>query len=226
MNSTYKISIDGPAGAGKTTVAKEVAKRLNFLFISTGGIFRCYAIALKNTINPNDEVINSILSNSVVTITPTGELLLNGKNVTEEAYDPKIAKAASTIAKKKIVREKALKDQRIIAESNNVVMEGRDIGSVVLPDATLKIFLTASLQNRAIRRANQIDINSSNDDITKIKDQIKSRDHQDTTRKIAPLRKPKGSITINSDNLSINEVTDKIISLFNEKISELNRCKK
>jgi cytidylate kinase len=147
----YQIAIDGPGGAGKSTIAQEVAKRLGFLFINTGGMYRCYAIALKDTDLTNIEKVKTILNTNKVTLTPD-RLFLNDKDVTKECYTPTIAMLASKIGTIPAVREKCVKDQQQIALGQSCVMEGRDTTTVVLPNATLKIFLTASLDTRANRR--------------------------------------------------------------------------
>jgi cytidylate kinase len=147
----YQIAIDGPGGAGKSTIAQEVAKRLGFLFINTGGMYRCYAIALKNTDISNLEQIKQVLYNNHVTFTPE-RLYLNGTDVTKECYTASISMLASKIGTIAAVREKCVKDQQKIAEGQSCVMEGRDTTTVVLPNATLKIFLTASIDTRANRR--------------------------------------------------------------------------
>jgi cytidylate kinase len=147
----FQIAIDGPGGAGKSTIAQEVAKRLKFLFINTGGMYRCYAIALKNTNLTNINLVKTVLNNNKVTITPN-RLFLNDKDVTKECYTAPIAMLASKIGTIPAVREKCVKDQQEIARGQSCVMEGRDTTTVVLPNATLKIFLTASLQTRAKRR--------------------------------------------------------------------------
>jgi cytidylate kinase len=150
-NKIYQIAIDGPGGAGKSTIAQEVARRLNFLFINTGGMYRCYAIALKNTDLSDLIAVKTILNTNKVTLTPD-KLYLNDVDVTKECYTPPIAMLASKIGTISAVREKCVNDQRVIAQGQSCVMEGRDTTTVVLPNATLKVFLTASLKTRATRR--------------------------------------------------------------------------
>jgi cytidylate kinase len=147
----FQIAIDGPGGAGKSTIAQEVAKRLNFLFINTGGMYRCYAIALKEIDLSNLELVKTVLNENTVKLTPD-RLYLNDVDVTKECYTAPIAMLASKIGTIKIVRDKCLKDQQEIAAGQSCVMEGRDTTTVVLPNATLKIYLTASLEIRAKRR--------------------------------------------------------------------------
>jgi cytidylate kinase len=148
----YQIAIDGPGGAGKSTIAKAVAKRLNFLFVNTGAMYRCYALTLKNVDLQDIEKIKHILYENEVHLTPDDEIFLNGKNVTKECYSPEISMLASKIGTISVVREKCVKDQQEIAKNQSVVMEGRDTTTVVLPNATLKVFLTASIDTCANRR--------------------------------------------------------------------------
>jgi cytidylate kinase len=147
----YQIAIDGPGGAGKSTIAQAVAKQLGFLFINTGGMYRCYGIALKNTDLTNIEEVKKVLNENKVKLTPD-KLYLNDKDVTAECYTAPIAMLASKIGTIGAVREKCVKDQQAIASGQSCVMEGRDTTTVVLPNATLKIFLIASLDTRAKRR--------------------------------------------------------------------------
>jgi len=213
-NKYYQIAIDGPSGAGKTTIAKKIAEKLNFLFVNTGGMYRCYAIALKDVDLSNELQIQKIMSNNHVSLTPT-KLFLNNKDVTELASSAEISALASKIGTISVVRKKCVADQQEIAKSQNVVMEGRDITTTVLPNATLKIFLTASIQERANRRMKQFPTNEIYESIIEA---MKNRDFQDSHRSISPLIKTPDAIELNSDNKSINEVVDEIIKLFYEKI--------
>jgi cytidylate kinase len=147
----YQIAIDGPGGAGKSTIAKAVAKKLTFLFINTGGMYRCYAIALQGVDLTNLSLVKQIMEQNKVNL-DGDRLLLNDKDVTEQCANPNIAMLASTIGTIGLVREKCVKDQQAIAAGQNCIMEGRDTTTVVLPHATLKIYLTASIDVRAKRR--------------------------------------------------------------------------
>jgi cytidylate kinase len=150
-DKVYQIAIDGPGGAGKSSIAKTIAKKLNILFINTGAMYRCYAIALKNTDLNDLPKVQHILNSNEVTLNGD-DVFLNNKNVTKEAYTPAIAALASKIGTIPIVRKKCVADQQKIASGVSCIMEGRDTTTVVLPRATLKIFLTASLDVRAKRR--------------------------------------------------------------------------
>lgn len=209
----YQIAIDGPGGAGKSTIAQEVAKRLNFLFINTGGMYRCYAIALKETDLTDIEQVKIVLNNNKVMLTPD-RLFLNGNDVTKECYTAPIAMLASKIGTISVVREKCVNDQREIARGQSCVMEGRDTTTVVLPNATLKIYLTASLQTRAKRRWLQ---NNKTDELEQIKKDLQKRDHQDTHRAIAPLTKAPDAIVIDTDNKSFEENVQQVIRAFRLK---------
>ncbi len=217
MNKIYQIAIDGPAGSGKSSIAKLVAKKLNFLFINTGGMFRCYAIALSNADISNESEVQKVLDSSKVDL-EEDQLFLNGQNVTALANSANIGLLASKIATLKIVRDKCLQEQRKIASKKSCVMEGRDTTSVVLPNATLKIFLTASVDVRAERRWKQLNEIKS---LEEIKKEVIARDYQDTHRKIAPLIFTEGCKKIDTDQLTIESSADLIISLFNKEIGNV-----
>lgn len=212
----YQIAIDGPGGAGKSTIAKAVAKKLNFLFINTGGMYRCYAIALQGADLTNLSLVKQIMGQNKVNL-DGDRLLLNDKDVTEQCANPNIAMLASTIGTIGLVREKCVKDQQAIAAGQNCIMEGRDTTTVVLPHATLKIYLTASIDVRAQRRWLQ---NNKTQDIEWIKEDLKKRDYQDMNRKIAPLMKAPDAIEINTDNYSFEQNVQRVIDAFNKKIKE------
>ncbi|MDR1991387.1 MAG: (d)CMP kinase [Mycoplasmataceae bacterium] len=209
----YQIAIDGPGGAGKSTIAQEVAKRLGFLFINTGGMYRCYAIVLKNTDLKNTGLVKLLLEKNKVELTPN-RLFLNGKDVTEECYTPSIAMLASKIGTIPIVRGKCVLDQQEIAKGHSCVMEGRDTTTVVLPNATLKIFLTASLDTRAKRRWLQ---NHQQGSLETIKEQLIERDYQDTHRSIAPLIKAPDAILIDTNHKTFEESVQQVIDAFKLK---------
>lgn len=226
-NNFYSIAIDGPAGSGKSSVAKMIAHDLNWVYISTGNMFRAYAWYL-NSLNINSSE-QAIIANHLNDI----DVILDGQNVfiknnlnnstleiSQEIKTPIIASYASTIATYCEVRNKLLHDQRKIASQTNVVMDGRDIGSVVLPFATLKIYLDASIEARTKRRINElleIDANAifNHDEIYNA---IKQRDYNDMYRKIAPLVCVDDAIVINNDNLDLDQTKELIISYLKKKI--------
>lgn len=213
----YQIAIDGPAGSGKSTIAKLVASELKFKFINTGAMYRCYAITLLNTDLSNADALVYVLSQ--IEIKLAGEkIYLDGRDVTEFANSPEIGAYASKIAKIPVVRQFALEQQRQMASKQSCVMEGRDITSVVLPNATLKVFLTASVEVRAKRRWLQL---KKSEPLEKIEEDIRKRDYQDTHRKIAPLIATPGCKKVNTDYINIVQTVDLIICMFREVIKNV-----
>lgn len=206
------IAIDGPAGAGKSTISKLVAKRLGFEYIDTGSMFR--AIALKVLID-NIDISNSTSIKQLVNNTKLdfvcGDIFLDDKNVSLDIRKPEISLEASKIATNPIIRDFLLELQREIAKNKSVVMDGRDIGTVVLPRANYKFFLTASIDERAMRRFKELDLNSEilYEDV---KNDIIKRDYNDMNRDIAPLKQAKEAILIDSTSMSIGDTVDEIVS--------------
>lgn len=214
----YQIAIDGPSGAGKSSIARDISKKLGFVYINTGAMYRCYSLALINnnvSIEDIDQVMKTLKSNRVELI---GEsVFLNGKDVTDQLNNPKIAALASKIGTIKEVREKCVADQQKIANGINCVMEGRDITSVVLPNATLKVYLDADVKLRAERRWKQYNCNEPYEIVMK---KIIDRDYQDTHRAFSPLIKVKDAFTIYDTGSTIEEVSQMIIKKFKEIINE------
>lgn len=214
----YQIAIDGPSGVGKSSIARDVSKKLGFVYINTGAMYRCYSLALINndvSIEDIDQVMKTLKSNRVELI---GEsVFLNGKDVTDQLNNPKIAALASKIGTIKEVREKCVADQQKIANGINCVMEGRDITSVVLPNATLKVYLDADVKLRAKRRWKQYNCNEPYEMVMK---KIIDRDYQDTHRAFSPLIKVKDAFTIYDTGSTIEEVSQMIIKKFKEIINE------
>ena len=218
LNKRLNIAIDGPAGAGKSTIAKMVSKKLNCIYVDTGAMYRAVALFfIKNGIASDDEKrIAKEIENIHVDIQfEVGEqrVLLNGKDVTEEIRAERVGKWASEISKYTVVREYLVKMQREVAAKQDVVMDGRDIGTVVLPQANVKIYLTASSKIRAMRRYNELTQKGVFCDIHDIEQGIMERDAQDMNREISPLRQAKDAILIDSSNMTIDEVVEKIVSL-------------
>lgn len=222
LNKRLNIAIDGPAGAGKSTIAKMVSKKLNCIYVDTGAMYRAVALFfIKNGIASDDEKrIAKEIENIQVDIqfeAGDQKVLLNGKDITEEIRAERVGNWASEISKYTLVREYLVKMQREVATKQDVVMDGRDIGTVVLPQANVKIYLTASSKVRAMRRYNELTQKGVFCDIHDIEQGIMERDAQDMNREISPLRQAKDAILIDSSNMTIDEVVEKIVSLARER---------
>ncbi len=209
MKKVYSIAIDGPAGAGKSSIAKQVAKELGFVYVDTGAIYRTvgYHMDLMG-IGPKDtDGITRLLDdvNLSITYDETGlqHMILNGRDVTAEIRTPEMSKIASLISAQPCVREFLLDMQRNVAKEHNVIMDGRDIGTVVLPYADLKIYLTASAQERAKRRLLELEAKGQKAKFETVLREIEQRDHQDMTRAIAPLKQAKDAILIDTTELDL-----------------------
>ncbi len=219
----YNIAIDGPAGAGKSTIAKNIAKKLEFIYVDTGAMYRAMALyMLRKHIDMSDVAGITAACNFVdVTIeyiSGDQQVLLNGENVTSFLRSEDVGNMASTVAKHNDVRIKMVELQRNLAATSNVIMDGRDIGTVVLPNADLKVYLTASSEERARRRFKELtekDIPCNQHDIEQ---DIISRDYQDMNREISPLCQASDAVLIDSSNMSIDEVVDTIITLYQQKL--------
>lgn len=218
----YNIAIDGPAGAGKSTIAKIVASKLEYIYVDTGAMYRAMALfILRQGIQIENEAEVSDSCNQVeVTIEYIDgeqQVFLNGENVTGLIRTEEVGKMASAVAKYNDVRTKMVELQKNLAATSNVVMDGRDIGTVVLPKADLKVYLTASSKERALRRWKELKDKGISSDIHEIEDDIIKRDHQDMSREISPLRQAEDAVLIDSSDLTVDEVIKKIILLFKEK---------
>ena len=212
------IAIDGPAGAGKSTIAKEVSKRLGYIYVDTGAMYRSMALScLRNEIDITDEeaVVNNCSNDEIKLEYKDGSqiILLNGEDVSSEIRKEEVGKATSKIAVYGKVREKLTLLQKEMAEVNNVVMDGRDIGTSVLPNANLKVFLTASVDTRAKRRYDELVSKGENPDIEVIKKDIEDRDYNDSHREISPLTQAEDAILVDSSNMTIEEVVLTILDL-------------
>lgn len=224
MEQSRKISIaiDGPAGAGKSTIARRVAKALSFIYVDTGAMYRAMAYYLiQNGISPEEsEKISGACPGADISIEyADGEqvVLLNGQNVNPYLRTPQVSEMASKSSANPEVRRKLVELQQALAGKQNVVMDGRDIGTVVLPKAQVKIYLTASVEVRAARRYEEILQKGETADLEEIKRGIAERDRRDMTRKISPLRQAADAVLVDTSDLSIEEVTDKILKIFNDK---------
>lgn len=216
------IAIDGPAGAGKSTIARRVAKALSFIYVDTGAMYRAMAYYLiQKGIAPDEtEKISEACPGADISIEYAGGeqiVLLNGQNVNAYLRTPQVSEMASKSSANPEVRRKLVELQQALAGKQNVVMDGRDIGTVVLPRAQVKIYLTASVDVRAGRRYQEILQKGETADLKDIKRGIAERDRRDMTREISPLRQADDAILVDTSDLSIEEVTDKILKIFHEK---------
>ena len=214
----YNIAIDGPAGAGKSTIAKMAAKKLDFIYVDTGAMYRAMALYfLRREIDAKDEKkIAEACEHINVTIAyQEGEqqVLLNGENVNAFIRTEEVSMMTSNTSKYPAVREKLLYLQRELAAANNVIMDGRDIGTCVLPDAELKIYLTASASERAKRRYLEQKERGVESDLAQIERDIIARDEQDMNREIAPLKQAEDAIYLDTSDMTIEELVTKIVSL-------------
>lgn len=201
-----KIAIDGPAGSGKSSIAKDLAKRLNILYVDTGAMYRAITLKLLKT---DESDFEKVLKETKINF-DGDKIFLDGKDVSEKIRENEISNKTSEFSKKKIIRDYLVKKQREIAKDRDVVMEGRDIGSVVLKDAEYKFFLTADVETRAMRRYKQIDDDSLSFD--EILEDLKIRDYNDSHRENSPLIKTDDAILIDSTDLNAEETIEKIIS--------------
>lgn len=215
---SYQIAIDGPAGAGKSTIAKRVAKLKEFIYVDTGAMYRAMAYyLLTQKVSPQDsKAIEETCTGADITIRyEDGEqvVLLNGENVNSVIRSEEVGNMASLSSSNSKVRERLTQLQKELAAKNNVVMDGRDIGTCVLPDADVKVYLTASSAVRAKRRYDELIAKGVACDIDKIEEDIIIRDRQDMTREIAPLKQAEDAILIDSSYMTIDEVADAILVL-------------
>ena len=217
----FNIAIDGPAGAGKSTIAKRVAKELSFIYVDTGAMYRAIALyLLRQKIDGRDEEgIRKACSQMHVGIEykdGAQQVLLNGENVTALIRTEEVGNMASVSSANPDVRAALLKLQRDLAERENVLMDGRDIGTNVLPNAQLKIYLTASVQTRARRRFLELQERGEDCQLAEIERDIQERDHRDMTREIAPLKQAEDALLIDSSDMTIEEVVASIRKAYEE----------
>ena len=218
----FNIAIDGPAGAGKSTIARKVAEKLSFIYVDTGAMYSAIGLYMwRSEIDVEDETaVEEACKNVDVTIEyEDGEqqVLLNGDNVNDYIRNELVGELTSKISTYPVVRNKLLELQRDMAKKGDVLMDGRDIGTNVLPEADLKIYLTADVKVRAQRRYLELQRKGVESDIKEIEEDIMERDLRDMQRKIAPLKKAEDAIELNTSKLDINEVVDVVIDLVQEK---------
>ena len=222
---TYSIAIDGPAGAGKSTIAKRLSKELGYYYVDTGAIYRTVAYFLDLWgVSPKDvDNVNRYIDELTIGIEYDEDglqhMIMNGMDVTGEIRTQDISQKASLVSAHAVVREVLLDMQRNVAKEHNVIMDGRDIGTVVLPKADVKIFLTASPEVRAKRRTDELLAKGQKADYDTILKEIVQRDYQDTHREIAPLKMAKDSVKVDTSDLDIDGVLAAIREIVGEKIS-------
>lgn len=219
----YNIAIDGPAGAGKSTIAKRVAKELSCVYVDTGAMYRAMALyLLRREVNrENPEEIGNICQEAEISIEyKNGEqlVLLNGENVNSYLRTEEVGNMASVSSANPKVREKLLDLQRKLAASMSVVMDGRDIGTTILPGADVKIYLTASSLTRAKRRYLELQEKGESCDLEKIREDIEERDRRDMNREISPLKQAQDAVLVDSSDMTIDEVVKRILQIFREKM--------
>lgn len=218
----YNIAIDGPAGAGKSTIARRVARELSFIYVDTGAMYRAMALyLLRREVNRDDtEQIGNICQDAEISIEyQNGEqiVLLNGENVNSYLRTEEVGNMASVSSAVPRVREKLLSLQRKLAKDMSVVMDGRDIGTTILPDADVKIYLTASSLTRAKRRYLELQEKGTVCNLDDIQKDIEERDQRDMSREISPLRQAEDAVLVDSSDLTIQQVVDRILQIFRSK---------
>lgn len=218
MKTGYNIAIDGPAGAGKSTIAKKIAKKMNFIYVDTGAMYRAMALyLLRKGIDPADaDRIAEVCQEADISIEyQNGEqvVILNGENVNAYIRTEEIGSMASCSSAVPAVREKLVELQRRLAAKADVVMDGRDIGTVVLPDADVKVYLTAGSATRAKRRYLELLEKGEKPDLAQIEQKIIDRDYQDMHREHSPLRQAEDAVLVDSSDMTIDEVVERISSL-------------
>ena len=224
MAKTITIAIDGPAGAGKSTIARQLARELGYYYVDTGAIYRTVAYFLDLLgISPKDvDGVSRYIDELTVEIEYDEEgkqhMIMNGMDVTDEIRTPDISQKASLVSAHKVVRDVLLDMQRQVAREHNVIMDGRDIGTVVLPKANVKIFLTASAEVRAKRRYDELTAKGQKTTLAQVLKDVQQRDYQDSHREIAPLKQAKDAVLVDTSELDIEGVVAAIKAIIQEKI--------
>lgn len=225
MNKNWKkmrIALDGPAAAGKSTVAKKLAEKLGFVYIDTGAMYRTLTYkAIINGIDvENEKELKDVLLNTIIELKP-GEhgqrVYLDGREVTEEIRSNAVTNNVSTVAKHADVRKEMVERQQQLVESGGIVMDGRDIGTHVIPDAEIKIFMIASAKERARRRFEEHQKQGIESNIDQLQREIEQRDHLDSTRIVSPLKKAEDAIELDTTTMDIDSVVDSILSLVRKR---------
>ena len=225
MAKHYSIAIDGPAGAGKSTIARRLAKEMGYYYVDTGAIYRTVAYFMDLLgVSPKDvDGVERYIDELTISIEYDEDglqhMIMNGIDVTNDIRTPDISQKASLVSAHKVVRDVLLDMQRQVAREHNVIMDGRDIGTVVLPKADVKIFLTASVEIRAKRRYDELIAKGQKTTLAQVIKDVEQRDYQDTHRDIAPLKQAKDAVLLDTSDLDIDGVVAAIQNIAQEKIS-------
>ena len=219
MDKKISIAIDGPAAAGKSTVAKLIAKKLGFTYIDTGAMYRAFTYAvIKRNLDPQNEAQScSIIGEVHIELLPDGRVMCNGEDVSSIIRQPLVSGNVSYIASYKQIRLALVELQRKMAESSSIVMDGRDIGTYVLPNADVKIYQIASVETRAIRRYEENLSKGIPTTLKEVEEEVRNRDRIDSGRDFAPLKPAADSVLLDTSFMTVQEVVDKIIEIIKEK---------
>lgn len=220
-NKMISVAVDGPAGAGKSTICRRAAKRLGFVYVDTGALYRAVGLyVLRQGADPsNAQAVERLLKGLTLDLRfEAGEqqVLLNGENVTGQIRTPEVSMAASGVSAVPAVREFLFETQRRLAHEHNVVMDGRDIGTVVLPDATVKIFLTAPLKVRAKRRLLELEEKGQSVDFDTVYREMEQRDYNDSHRSVAPLKQADDALLLDNGDLTLDESVERMLAMITE----------
>lgn len=222
MKKNISVAIDGPSAAGKSTIAKMVAKKENFIYIDTGAMYRCVAYyCLTQKIDLNDEkAVEQAIEHIQIRLTPDNKVYLNDEDVSSQIRQDQVSLGASCVSKYQAVRRFLVDEQRKMAKAGNVILDGRDIGTVVLPNADLKIYQIASVETRAKRRYLENLERGLDANLETIKKEIEERDYQDTHREISPLKKADDAIELDTSSLTLEEVVEQVLTLIQKAKEE------
>ena len=222
MKKNISVAIDGPSAAGKSTIAKMVAKKENFIYIDTGAMYRCVAYyCLTQKIDLNDEkAVEQAIEHIQIRLTPDNKVYLNDEDVSNQIRQDQVSLGASCVSKYQAVRSFLVDEQRKMAKAGNVILDGRDIGTVVLPNADLKIYQIASVETRAKRRYLENLERGLDANLETIKKEIEERDYQDTHREISPLKKAEDAIELDTSSLTLEEVVEQVLTLIQKAKEE------
>lgn len=220
MKKHIAIAIDGPAAAGKSTIAKLIAKKLGFTYIDTGAMYRAFTWAvLENNLNPeNLEEACSLIGKIEILLTKDSQVFVNQVDVTRLIREPRVSGNVSYIASYKPIRLALVDQQRALAKNHSVVMDGRDIGTYVLPNAQVKIFQVASVDTRALRRYKENIEKGINVPLEEIKQELEKRDYIDSHRDFAPLRQADDAVLLDTSSMTIEEVVEEVLRIVNERV--------